>query len=328
MKSCGSPEHSLKGQERMHTYPEAVVIEEQGLRDGIQNERVILPTGLKLEIIDQLVAAGLTHLQVASFVHPRAVPQMADAAELCAGLKPAAGVAYSTLVLNAKGMERALDAGLRWVEVSLSASDAHSRANVNQSLALARSRMAQMVRRGKDAGLRLRGSVQCAFGCRLQGRVAPDLVLDMVAEQLSLGVDEIKLADSTGMAHPGAVQELCGRVREAAAGKPVWLHLHDTEGKGLVNVLAALQVGVRHFDTSFGGLGGCPFIRGASGNIATEDFAVMLHQMGIATGIDVAQVAAVSRRLEQFLGKSLAGKIHRLARRDDIELFSEPADSP
>ncbi len=183
----------------MDTYPEKVVIEEQGLRDGIQSEKIYLPTEKKLELIDDLIAAGLTHIQVASFVHPKAVPQMADAEKVCAGLKKIKGVTYSGLVLNPRGIERAVKAGLNYVAASISASDAHSRRNTNRSLTEARRGFAEMVRLGKDAGLHIRGGVQSAFGCRFQGFVDPELVLDIVREQIDLGVDELVLADSTGL---------------------------------------------------------------------------------------------------------------------------------
>ncbi len=304
----------------MSLYPSSVVIEEQGLRDGIQSENPLLPTELKLEIIDQLVAAGLTRIQVTSFVNPKLVPQMADADRLCASLRPREGVVYSGLVLNRRGMERAAAAGLGCVAASLSASDAHSRRNANRSLAEARRSYREMIRLGKERGLVIRGGVQCAFGCRFQGRVEPELVLELVREQVELGVDELALADSTGMADPLSIQSLGAAVLEVAQGRPVWLHLHDTEGKGLANALAALQVGIRHFDTAFGGFGGCPFIKNATGNISTEDLVVMLHQMGIETGIEVERVAEVSRAVEDFLGKRADGKMHRLLGRDDIQL--------
>ncbi len=309
----------------MISYPANVVIEEQGLRDGIQSEKVMVPTDKKLELIDELIAAGLTRIQVTSFVHPKLVPQMADAAELCARLKPVEGVVYTALVLNPKGMERAVASGLECVAASVSASDAHSRRNANRSLAEARRAFNDMIRLGKDKGLIIRGGVQCAFGCRFQGFVDPELVLEIAQEQLELGVDEIALADSTGMADPVTIQTLGARLVEMAQGRPVWLHLHDTEGKGLANALAALQVGINHFDTAFGGFGGCPFIKNATGNIATEDFAVMLHQMGIETGIDVERVAAVSRFMEDFFEKRAAGKMHRLMIRDDVQLRLGPS---
>lgn len=303
----------------MTTYPQNVVIEEQGLRDGFQSEKRLVPTERKRELIQTLVDAGLKRIQITSFVHPKLVPQMADADELCAGLPKAEGVVYSGLVLNAKGIERAVKAGLKHVAASISASDTHSRKNANASLEEARKRFAEMVRIGKENSLAIRGGLQCVFGCRFEGGIDPDVVLDLVKEQLDMGIEEIALADSTGMAHPISIQEIGGKVVALAEGIPVCLHLHDTEGKGLANALAAMQVGISHFDTAFGGMGGCPFIKGASGNISTEDLAFMANQMGIETGVDVDKVAAISRSLEAFFGKRFSGKMHRVLEREDIK---------
>ena len=302
-------------------YPSKVVIEEQGLRDGLQREKIPVPTAQKLKIIDALVDAGVRRIQVTSFVNPRLVPQMADADELCAALNHRPGVIYSALVLNTRGIERAADAGLKHVSASISASDAHSRKNANVSLDKARRQFADMIKIGKKHGLSLGGGLQCAFGCRFEGAIDPEAVFDIVKLQLDLGIDEIVLADTTGMANPLSIQEICAPVIELANGIPVILHLHDTEGKGLANVLAALSLGVDHFDTTFGGMGGCPFIKGASGNIATEDLVWMLSQMGIDSGVDAGKIAAISRSLEAFFNKQFAGKMHRLLARDDIQLL-------
>jgi hydroxymethylglutaryl-CoA lyase len=303
------------------SYPTKVVIEEQGLRDGLQSEQAIVPTAKKLELIDALADAGMRRVQVVSFVNPRLIPQMADAEALCAGLQERPGVIFSALVLNAGGIERAAAAGLNHVSASISASDTHSRKNANVSLADARRQLADMIKTGKAHGLTVGGGLQCVFGCRFEGAIDSDVVFDIVKEQLDRGVDEIALADTTGMANPHSIQEICARVVELANGTPVILHLHDTEGKGLANVLAALTLGVKHFDTAFGGMGGCPFIKGASGNIATEDLAWMLSQMGIETGIDIGKIATISRSLEAFFKTQFSGKMHRLLARDDIQLL-------
>ncbi len=305
----------------MMPYPPKVVIEEQGLRDGLQSEKTPLPTAKKSELIDALVDAGVRRIQVASFVNPKRIPQMADADELCANLKQQPGVIYSALVLNTRGIERAAAAGLKHVSASISASDTHSRKNANAPLADARRQFADMIKIGKARGLTVSGGLQCVFGCRFEGAIDPEAVFDIVKEQLDQGIDEIVLADTTGMANPHSIQQICARVIELAGGTPVILHLHDTEGKGLANVLAALSLGVDHFDTTFGGIGGCPFIKGASGNIATEDLVWMLSQMGIETGIDVGKIAAISRKLESFFKKQFAGKMHRLLARDDIQVL-------
>ncbi len=306
---------------KMPDYPKSVVIEEQGLRDGLQSEAKVVPTQKKLVIINALVDAGVKRIQVASFVNPKMIPQMADAENLCAGLKKHDGVVYSTLVLNPKGMQRAAKAGGSHVTASISASNTHSQRNAGLTLNAARRQFSEMVRIGKKSGLTVRGGIQCAFGCRYEGRIDPNTVMDMLKEQLDLGIDEIELADTTGMADPRAIQAICGPIRTLAQDKPVYLHLHDTEGKGLANSLAALQVGITHFGTAVGGMGGCPFIKGASGNISTEDLAFMLQQMGIETGINIDKIAAISRSLEDFFNKRFAGKMHRVLARDDIKVI-------
>jgi hydroxymethylglutaryl-CoA lyase len=304
----------------MINYPKKVVIEEQGLRDGLQSEKALVPKEKKLELINAVVDAGVKRVQVTSFVHPRLVPQMADAEDVCQGLKPTNGVIFSGLVLNTKGLERAAKAGLKHVAASISASDTHSRKNANASLAEARKGFAEMVKVGKQLDLTIRGGLQCVFGCRFEGRIDPAVVVDLIKEQLDLGIDEVALADSTGMANPHSIQEISAEVIELATGMPVFLHLHDTEGKGLANALAALQVGIAHFDTAFGGMGGCPFIKGASGNISTEDLVFMLGQMGIECGIDINKISAISRSLEDFFAKQFSGKMHRVLARDDIQI--------
>ncbi len=305
----------------MAAYPKKVIIEEQGLREGLQSEPKVVPTEKKLETIDALIDAGIKRLQVASFVNPKKIPQMADAEQLCAGLKKQGDVVYSVLVLNSKGMERAAGAGAAHVTASISASDTHSQRNAGMTLTEARRQFFEMIALGKKNGLTIRGGIQCVFGCRYEGKIASNTVMDMLKEQLDQGIDEIELADTTGMADPRAIQEICGSARTLAENKPVYLHLHDTEGKGLANALAALQVGITHFDSVFGGMGGCPFVKGASGNIATEDLVFMMKQMGIETGIDVSKIAAISRSLEIFFDRRFSGKMHHLLNRNDIEII-------
>lgn len=300
-------------------YPEYVVIEEQGLRDGLQSEKSFVPTDKKLEMIGDVVEAGVKRVQVTSFVHPKHVPAMADAEEVCKGLKHEDGVVYTGLVLNIKGIERAAAAGLKHVAASISASDTHSQKNSNADLPTARKRFGEMVKIGKEHGLTIRGGLQCVFGCRFEGRIDPASVLDILKEQLDMGIDEIALADSTGMANPRSIAEISAQALELAGETPLFLHLHDTEGKGMANVLAAMQVGVRHFDTAFGGMGGCPFIKGASGNISTEDLVFMLDQMGVKTGIDAPKIAVVSRYLEDYFSKKFSGKMHNILNRTDIK---------
>ena len=296
------------------------IIVEQGVRDGFQSEQTVVPTERKLEIIDALADAGISRIQVCSFVHPKYVPQMADAEAVCKGLSRRPGVVYSGLVLNLKGVERAAAAGLDHVAASISASDTHSRKNTGKSLLEAQTGYAEMVRTAKDAGLTVRGGLQCVFGCRFEGAIDPDNILDLVKRHLDLDIDELALADSTGMADPRAMDELMGWVMELAGDRPVILHLHDTEGRGLANALAAIQAGVRYFDTAFGGMGGCPFIKGATGNIATEDLVAMVERMGMTTGIDIRAVAEISRSLEAFFDKPFPGSMHRVLGNNAIKV--------
>ena len=306
----------------MPDYPNTVIIEEQGLRDGLQNEDLYVPTEKKIQIINALVEAGVKRIQVASFVNPKKIPQMADADNLYPQIPQTNDVVYSALVLNPKGMERAVRAGVTHVTASISASNTHSQRNTGMSLDAARKQFSEMVAIGKSHALTIRGGLQCVFGCRYEGRIDPQVVMDMLKEQQDLGIDEIELADTTGMANPRSIHEICDSAITVAGEKPVYLHLHDTEGKGLANALAALQVGITHLATAFGGMGGCPFIKDASGNIATEDLVFMLHQMGIETGIDIDKIAAISRSMEDFFKKRFSGKMHRMLIRNlSLELF-------
>ncbi|MCS6807405.1 MAG: hydroxymethylglutaryl-CoA lyase [Bacteroidota bacterium] len=299
--------------------PNSVLLEEQGLRDGLQMLPESIPTEYKLNLVERLIDAGLKRLQVCSFVNPKLVPQMADAEELCKLLPKRDDIVFSALTLNVKGVERAVQAGLRHIAVSLSASNAHSQKNAHKTLNEALEEFKQMVRVAKDTGIQVRGGIQSAFGCRYEGHIPETRVLELVRHHIDCGVDEIALADSTGMGYPLAIQRVMQEVLRLAQGKPVILHLHDTENKGLANLYAALEVGVSVFDTAFGGLGGCPFIRGATGNIATEDTAHFLYQMGISSGVDVRKLAAISSDFATFLGRPLPGKLYKIVQRSDVQ---------
>jgi hydroxymethylglutaryl-CoA lyase len=296
-----------------------IVIEDQGPRDGFQVERAVMPTELKLRFIAGLVDAGVTRIQVCSFVNPKAVPQMADAETICAQLPKREDVIFSGLVLNERGIDRAIASGIRHVACSYSASDTHSRKNTRMSLDEAQAQYARTVEKARQAGLTIRGGLQCAFGCRYEGRIDRERVLAMVESHLALGVDELALADSTGMADPSAITWLMSRVVERARGKPVILHLHDTEARAMANALAAIDCGVTHFDTAFAGMGGCPYIQGASGNLSTEDLAATLQLMGYETGIDIRKVAKLSLEVESFYDKRFFGKMHRVLSSEGLQ---------
>lgn len=297
-----------------------VIIEEQGLRDGLQSLPLTVPTETKIRWINMLCDAGIPRIQVASFVHPNKVPQMADAEVLIAALPKRPGTLFSALVLNPKGIERAASSGISHVSASLSASDTHSRKNTGMDQHEAKTAFREMMRLANEADIRVRGGIQCAFGCRYEGKIAKEKILDLVRHHLDLGVDEVALADSTGMGIPVQMHEIGEDLLRICGNTPISLHLHNTENKGYANLIAALDTGINRFDTAFGGLGGCPFIQGATGNIATEDTIHMLHQCGHQTGIDPLAVAAVSREAETVLGTNLPGLLYTLLNRKDIQI--------
>jgi hydroxymethylglutaryl-CoA lyase len=297
-----------------------VILEEQGLRDGFQSLPQIIPTEKKVEYIHKLLDAGIKRIQVVSFVHPKLVPQMADAEDVIKQLPVRNDIIFSGLALNVKGVERAAHTGLKHLAISISASDTHSQKNARMTLAEAKTEFREMVKRANTEGVVVRGGIQCAFGCRYEGIVSEKHVLDLVKHHLDLGVHELALADSTGMANPAQMKRLMRKVIKLAGNTPVTLHLHNTENKGLANVYAALEAGIRQFDTAFGGLGGCPFIKSATGNIATEDTAHMLHQMGFETGIDIKKVADISLDFQQNIGTELQGLLYKLYEKEDIKI--------
>lgn len=298
---------------RTHVYPENVTLIEVGPRDGFQFESQIIPTSIKVDIIGGLVTAGIKHIQVTSFVHPERVPQMADAEALLQALPVWEGVTVSGLVLNHRGLERAQHAGLKHVEISISASDTHSRKNTGMSADDAVSIAQQMVNFAKKNGMKVRAGVQCAFGCVYEGEIEWKRVMQMALNFVGQGVDALSFSDTTGMATPGSIQRLFAAVLPAVGEIPIIAHLHDTRGLGLVNLLAALECGITRFDTAFAGMGGCPFVPGAAGNIATEDAVYLLHSLDIDTGVDIRKVAECSLGVEKFFGKRFAGKMYRLA---------------
>ncbi|RMH69525.1 MAG: hydroxymethylglutaryl-CoA lyase [Bacteroidetes bacterium] len=293
-------------------YPPRVELCEVGPRDGFQFEQKPIPTELKRAVIEQLVAAGVSRIQVTSFVHPKWVPQMADAEALVARLPERPGVVYSGLVLNPRGLERALRTRLSHVDLSIATNEQHSRDNANMTVDEGLEAAVAMVQTARRHGVAVQLGLQTVFGYAAPGDTPLDRVLAMARRFRDLGIESLSLADSTGLANPVMIRERVQAVQAVMGDVPIVLHLHDTRGLGLANVVAALEIGVSRFDTSLGGLGGCPFIPGATGNIATEDTVYLLDQLGIETGIDLAGVAAVSRRMAAFLGRELPGKLYRL----------------
>lgn len=294
-----------------------VQINEVGPRDGFQIEPKFIPTQLKLEIIRDLAAAGISEVQVASFVHPGKVPQMADAEEIITNLPRVEGVGYNTLALNLKGVERAHDCGVTDLEIGVSASDTHSRKNTGMSYNDALSHGIEMIRLLKKHHMKVRACIQCSFGCAYEGPTPVEKVIQVARHFFDEGVDLLMLGDTTGMATPPLMAGLLESLLFVSGRTPVGLHLHDTRGLGLVNLMESLKFDIAHFDTSMGGLGGCPFVPGAAGNIATEETVYLLHALGYRTGIDINKVADCSRKIEAFLEKPLAGKMYRIAASND-----------
>ncbi len=293
------------------SFPTFVELCEVGPRDGFQFEETPIPTELKLEVLHALVAAGLRRIQATSFVHPKWVPQMADAEELIARL-PENGVIFTGLALNVRGVERAHDAGLSVVDISIATNEKHSLDNANMSVAEGVLQAEEMIRLAHEYGMQAQLGLQTVFGYATPGDTPLSEIVALARRFADLGIESLSLADSTGMANPLMIEDRVQAVHEVIGKTPLVLHLHDTRGLGMANVVAALGVGVSRFDTSFGGMGGCPFIPGATGNISTEDTLYLLDQLGINTGIDLGSVAACSRRMEEFLEKRLPGKMHRL----------------
>ncbi|MEN6464458.1 MAG: hydroxymethylglutaryl-CoA lyase [Syntrophaceae bacterium] len=292
--------------------PDRIIINEVSLRDGLQNEPRVVPTGDKVELAGDLAGCGITRIELSSFVNPKLVPQMADAEDLWGRVKRREGVRYSALVLNERGLDRAIKAGVPFVGIYVSASEAHSRRNSNMSIAEAKTEAVKLLKKAKAAGLIVRAGVMNAFGCAYEGRVDVSRVLDIIGSFLPEGIDELCLADSSGLGNPLQVRDRIRRAREISGNVDISLHLHNTRGLGLANLFAALEEGIAIFDTSLGGLGGCPFIKGAKGNIATEDTVYMLSEMGLETGISLPELIRAANDFEKKMGREFSSFVSRL----------------
>jgi hydroxymethylglutaryl-CoA lyase len=288
--------------------PESVRIREVGPRDGFQNEPEVIATDDKVRLIDALARTGVSRLEVTSFVRADVIAQLADAAEVLARIDVPEGVAVTVLIPNERGLENALARRDRFQEINcfLSASETHNRRNVNRSIEESLAGLERVIARARGEGLRCEGVISTSFGCPYEGHVAPERVFEIARRLIEAGAAEIAFGDTTGMANPLQVREFFAAAR-ATLGDEVELtaHFHNTRGQGLANVLAALEVGVDSFESSFGELGGCPVPAGATGNIATEDLVSMLHEMGVATGIDLARLLDVTRAVRAVLGRPL-----------------------
>jgi isopropylmalate/homocitrate/citramalate synthase len=288
-----------------------VLIVEVGPRDGLQNETAIVSTADKIAFVDRLSAAGHHAIEVSAFVSPKWVPQMGDASEVFAGITRREGVRYSALVPNRAGLDRALAAGVRDVAIFAAASETFSRKNINQSIEESFVNYGEVTDAALRAGLRVRAYLSTSFGCPFEGVVDPERVVDLTDRLLQLGVYEVAVSDTIGIAHPGQVALLVERLLRRVPASHVALHLHDTRGTALSNVLIALQHGITTFDSSAGGLGGCPYAPGAAGNLATEDLLYMLNGLGIETGVSIDGVVQASRAIEGAIGHPLPSRYVR-----------------
>jgi hydroxymethylglutaryl-CoA lyase len=289
--------------------PGHVTICEVGTRDGFQIEPEFIPTERKVEVVDLLTEAGVPRIEVTSFVHPKAVPQLRDAEAVMAAIRRRPGTRYAALVPNDKGAARAVDAGVDAIHTVVSASETHNLANVNMTIAESIDKLRAVAHIAARAGVPVQCGVSTSFGCPFEGDVPVDRLEDLVARLVDLGARGIGLADTTGMANPRQVAAVLERLIPRFPGVEWTLHTHDTRAMAIPNILAALECGVTNIDASIGGLGGCPFAPGASGNVCTEDLVHCLHAMGVTTGIDLDRLIAVSRRVEQLVGRSLPGQI-------------------
>src|SRR3954464_4262617 len=283
-------------------------IVEVGPRDGLQNEKVTIPTQAKIDYITALSDAGLRTIEAGAFVSPKWVPQMADSAEVYANIPKDPGVDFPVLVPNEKGLDRAIEAGVKLIAIVTAASDPFNKRNINMTIDESFANYAPVAVRARAEGIRVRGYVSTAFGCPYEGDIAPERVLEVVARLLDLGCYEVSVGDTIGVGTPMQVQGVIGILLQVVPASRLAMHFHDTRGTALANTLAALEMGIATFDASSGGLGGCPYAPGASGNMATEDLVYMLEKMGIDTAVDLNLLVAASQIIAPYLDHPLPGR--------------------
>ena len=299
-------------------YKEPLIVQEVAPRDGLQIEPTWVETADKIALIDQLSTAGFTRIEAGSFVSPKAIPALRDGEAVFTQIERRTGVVFVALVPNVKGAERALNAHADELNLVMSASQTHNRANMRMSCEASLVAFGDIVRLAKHFPVSLNATVATAFGCPFEGKIDEDRVVSIVDTYREMGIDGITLADTTGMANPRQVARLVKRVLQRVPADALTLHFHNTRGLGLANVLAAYEVGARRFDAALGGLGGCPFAPGASGNICTEDLVNMCDEIGIPTGIDLQKLIALSRTLPALLGHDVPGQLMKAGRNCDV----------
>jgi hydroxymethylglutaryl-CoA lyase len=291
-----------------------VTVVEVGPRDGLQNESAVISTAEKIAFVDRLSAANLPVIEVSAFVSPKWVPQMADAAEVFTGIARRPGIRYTALVPNLAGLDRALAAGVTEIAIFAAASETFSRKNINQSIADSLATYGEVCRRALAAGLRVRGYLSTAFGCPYEGEIPPSSVANVASRLIELGVFEVAISDTIGVAHPGQIPLVLDEVLKWIAIDRIALHFHDTRGTALANVLIALEMGVGTFDASAGGLGGCPYAPGAAGNLATDDLIYMLNGLGIETGVSLPALSDATAFIAARVGHSLPSRYAQAVR--------------
>ena len=288
--------------------PPRVTIYEVGPRDGLQNEARQVPTAEKIKFIDALVASGIRDIEITSFVSPKWIPQLADASEVARGVARPPGVRMSALVPNRRGLETAMAAGMKEVAVFLSASETHNKKNVNKTIADTLTAFDDVIPHARAANLPVRAYVSTVYGCPYEGDVDPEKVVSLVGQLRDMGVYQVSLGDTIGVANPRQTEEVLGKILAKHPAESVAAHFHDTQGTAVANCLVALTMGITTIDAAAGGLGGCPYAPGASGNLATEDIVAMLHAMGVETGIDLDKLTEASRTAATFVGHELPSK--------------------
>ncbi|MCF6195726.1 MAG: hydroxymethylglutaryl-CoA lyase [Emcibacter sp.] len=282
---------------------------EVGPRDGLQNEAKIVPTAIKVALIERLAAAGLTKIEATSFVSPKWVPQMAGSAEVMTNLKRVSGVDYPALTPNIKGFEAALAAGATEVAIFGAASESFSQKNINCSIAESLDRFRPVMDRAAEENIAVRGYVSCVVGCPYEGAIDPGVVAHVAHEMIQMGCYEVSLGDTIGVGTPKDIRDMLAVVMDQVPGSSLALHCHDTYGQALANILAGLEMGISVIDSSVAGLGGCPYAKGASGNVATEDVLYMLNGMGLKTGVDLDKIVEAAWYISDFLGRAPASKV-------------------
>lgn len=291
---------------------------EVGPRDGLQNEKRLMSAEEKIELIDMMSEAGFPVIEVGSFVSPKAVPQMTNTDEVFRGIKRKDGVEYRALIANLKGVERAIGCGCTKVKLNVSASVAHNLANLNRTPAQSVAGFAACVEKARGAGIEISGSISMAFGSPWDREIPVKDVKDIVDAYLAVGITEISLSDASGMAYPTQVYNMCSEMARDYPQVSWWLHFHNTRGLGIANILAGMQAGFTQYDASFAGVGGCPFVPGAAGNVATEDVLHMCGEMGVETGVDLDAAMAISRKVVALLGHATDSYLLRAGKSEDL----------